>query len=65
MKARAAIFIFAQGGTSPHYATVLLQMQQLPMQIWKIFLGGDSPSQTHPSEGEAHTPPGAFPLPLP
>ena len=35
------------------------------MQIWKIFLGGDSPSQTHPSEGEARTPPGAFPLPLP
>ena len=26
-----------------------------------MFLGGDSPSQTHPSEGEAHTLPGASP----
>ena len=36
-------------------------MHQLQLQIWKIFLGGASPSQTHPS-GEGHIP---SPLPLP
>ena len=30
------------------------------MQIWNIFLGRAIPSQTHPNEGEAHTPLGAF-----